>query len=131
LGYVGLPLAVEFARAGFDVIGIDLDPRKVANINKGKNYIIDVDDKQLKEVISQGKLKATTDYGLLKKCDAVHICVPTPFTATKDPDISYIVNSTQGIAKRLHKGMLVILKKHHLSGDHHQGGKTDTGEDRP
>ncbi|MDQ7799278.1 MAG: nucleotide sugar dehydrogenase [Candidatus Edwardsbacteria bacterium] len=110
LGYVGLPLAVEFARAGFEVIGIDLDPRKVANINKGKNYIIDVDDKQLQEVISQGKLKATTDYGVLKKCDAVHICVPTPFTATKDPDISFIVNSTEGIARHLHKGMLVILK---------------------
>jgi UDP-N-acetyl-D-glucosamine dehydrogenase len=110
LGYVGLPLAVEFARAGFEVIGIDLDPQKVANINKGNNYIIDVNDGYLKEIVSQGKLKATDDYSLLKKCDAVHICVPTPFTITKDPDISYIINSAESIAKYLHKEMLVILK---------------------
>ncbi len=110
LGYVGLPLAVEFARAGFEVVGIDLDPKKVASINRGKNYISDVNDKYLKDMIAKGKLKATTDYSVLKKCDAVHICVPTPFTAAKDPDISYIINSTGGIAKYLHRGMLVILK---------------------
>lgn len=110
LGYVGLPLAVEFARVGFEVIGIDLDRRKVDSINKGKNYIIDVNDQHLREMVNNGRLKATTDYGLLKKCDAVHICVPTPFTATKDPDVSYIIHSAEGIAKYLHKGMLVILK---------------------
>jgi len=110
LGYVGLPLAVEFARAGYEVIGVDLDRKKVDSINKGKNYIIDVNDKQLREVVAKGKLRATSDYSVLKRCDAVHICVPTPFTATKDPDVSYIVDSSEGIAKYLHRGMLVILK---------------------
>jgi UDP-N-acetyl-D-glucosamine dehydrogenase len=110
LGYVGLPLAVEFARAGFEVWGIDLDRRKVDSVNRGKNYIIDVDDRHLREMVSQGKLTATSDYGALKKCDVVHICVPTPFTVTKDPDVSYIVNAAEGIARHLRRGMLVILK---------------------
>lgn len=110
LGYVGLPLAVEFARAGFRVYGIDLDKRKVDSISRCKNYIIDVNDRQLREVVSQGKLSATTDYGVLKKCDVVHICVPTPFTATKDPDVSYIIHAAEGIARHLHREMLVVLK---------------------
>jgi UDP-N-acetyl-D-glucosamine dehydrogenase len=110
LGYVGLPLAVEFAKAGFPVIGIDLDNDKVSRLNSGKNYILDVKDEELKAVIRSGKFRATADYGVLKTCDAVHICVPTPYTATKDPDIGYIVQAAEGIARHLRRGTLVILK---------------------
>lgn len=110
LGYVGLPLAVEFAKAGFRVFGIDLDMRKVAAVNGGRNYIMDVDDGDLKKAVRAGSLVATADYRALRQCDAVHICVPTPYTATKDPDISYIVRAAEGISANLHKGMLVVLK---------------------
>jgi UDP-N-acetyl-D-glucosamine dehydrogenase len=110
LGYVGLPLAVEFAKAGYQVTGIDLDKSKVDAINAGRNYIMDVDNQTLKKLVLAKKLIATTDYASLKKCDAVHICVPTPFTATKDPDITYIINSAEGVARHLHRGMLVVLK---------------------
>ncbi len=109
LGYVGLPLAVEFGRVGFNVVGIDVDRKKVASINTGKNYIADVDDQVLKKLVSAKKLKATGDYRALKNCDAVLICVPTPFTATKDPDISYIISATKDIAQYLHRDMLVVL----------------------
>lgn len=110
LGYVGLPLAVEFAKAGFPVTGIDLDKEKVSKLNSGKNYILDVKDEELRSVVRSGKFRATTDYGCLKNCDAVHICVPTPYTATKDPDISFIIKAAEGIARHLHRGMLVVLK---------------------
>jgi len=110
LGYVGLPLAVEFAKAGYQVVGIDLDGDKVAAINRGRNYIQDVKDQELREAVRSRRLAATTDYGLLKKCDSVHICVPTPYTETKDPDISYIVQACEGISANLHRGMLVVLK---------------------
>lgn len=110
LGYVGLPLAVEFAKAGFPVTGIDLDKGKVSKLNSGKNYILDVKDEELRSVVRSGKFRATTDYGCLKNCDAVHICVPTPYTATKDPDISFIIKAAEGIARHLHRGMLVVLK---------------------
>ncbi len=109
LGYVGLPLAAEFGRSGFEVAGIDVDKRKVASINAGRNYIADVDSGQLKKLVLSKKLKAYTDYQALKSCDAVLICVPTPFTVTKDPDISYIVSATRDIAKYLHREMLVVL----------------------
>ncbi len=110
LGYVGLPLAVEFAKAGFSVIGIDLSREKVASVNQWRNYILDVHDEDLRAVVRSGKLRATTDYRSLRTCDAVHICVPTPYTATKDPDISFIVQAARGIAANLHKGMIVVLK---------------------
>ncbi len=110
LGYVGLPLAVEFAKAGFRVDGIDLDKGKVSSVNSGRNYILDVDDGDLKRMVRSGRLRATADYAVLRKCDAVHICVPTPYTATKDPDISYIVHAAEGIARHLQRGMLVVLK---------------------
>ncbi|MCU0607200.1 MAG: nucleotide sugar dehydrogenase [Candidatus Edwardsbacteria bacterium] len=110
LGYVGLPLAVEFAKAGYPVVGIDLDRAKVDAVNAGRNYIMDVDGQLLRKLVQAGKLAATADYAALRKCDAVHICVPTPFTGTKDPDISYIVSASQGIARHLRKGMLVVLK---------------------
>ena len=110
LGYVGLPLAVEYANAGFRTIGIDLDSRKVNAINKGKNYIDDVDSGELRDAVKKGLLKAEQDYGSIRDLDVVFICVPTPFTDNKDPDISYIVSASEGIAAGLRKGHIIILK---------------------
>ncbi|NIA22930.1 MAG: nucleotide sugar dehydrogenase [Proteobacteria bacterium] len=110
LGYVGLPLAVEFARNDFNVIGIELDKDKVDKINKGVNYIKDVDDELLKELVQKGKIRATTDYSVLKNIDSVSICVPTPLNKTKEPDISFIINVRDEIVKYLHRGMLVVLE---------------------
>ena len=110
LGYVGLPLAVEYAHAGIRTIGIDLDAKKVNSINKGKNYIDDVDSEQLRAAVKKGLLSAETDYRSVAKMDAIFICVPTPFTDNKDPDISYIVSASEGIAKSLRKDHIVILK---------------------
>src|SRR5215218_9658282 len=92
LGYVGLPLAVEFAKAGFRVVAIDLDERKIADINAGHSYIKDVPSEDVKEAVDAGKLKATSDYSALRAVDTISICVPTPLRKTKDPDISYIVS---------------------------------------
>ncbi|MFH1776278.1 MAG: nucleotide sugar dehydrogenase [Candidatus Omnitrophota bacterium] len=110
MGYVGLPLAVEFALAGFKVIAIDLQRWKVDAINKGKSYIDDVESSLLKSIIADGRLSATTDYHALKRVDTINICVPTPLRKTKEPDISYIVYATEKIAKYLSKGQLVILE---------------------
>ena len=110
LGYVGLPLAVEKAKAGYKVIGFDIQEHKVEKVNNGINYIGDILDGDLKEVVKQGRLKATNDYAFLKDVDAVAICVPTPLDKNKQPDLSYIINSTKEIAKYLHKGMLVVLE---------------------
>ncbi len=110
LGYVGLPLAVEFARAGFDVTGIDLSEAKTAGVNAGHSYVGDVPDNVLAPLAAAGKLRATTDFGALAALDTVNICVPTPLRKTKDPDMSYIVSACQEIARRLHPGMLLILE---------------------
>jgi UDP-N-acetyl-D-glucosamine dehydrogenase len=110
LGYVGLPLAVEFAKAGFMVTGIETDESKVKKLRQGKNYIPDVDPIELKSLVEQGRLQATTDFGCLRQIDTVSICVPTPLRITKDPDISYILFATQQIKKYLHKDQLIILQ---------------------
>ena len=110
LGYVGLPLAVEFARAGFNVTGFDVDASKVADITAGRSYIGDVDTKDLAAEVQSGRLRATTDMSLLAEMDAVDICVPTPLRKTKDPDMSFVVAAAEQIAKYLHKGMLVVLE---------------------
>ena len=110
LGYVGLPLAVEFASQGFETLGIEVDPKKVNAISSGRNYIADVDDKVFTKVTKSGMLKAAADYSDVSKLDVIFICVPTPFTPNKEPDISYIVSSVKEIAPRLRKGQLVILK---------------------
>ena len=110
LGYVGLPLAVEYAAKGFTVIGIDTDGRKVTKIKIGENYIDDVDDEKLKKVVKDGKFSATTTYDSIPDLDAIYICVPTPFNPNKDPDISYIIDSTEGIATGLRPDQVVILK---------------------
>ena len=110
MGYVGLPLAVEFARAGFKVDGIDLDANKVRDINAGNSYIADITDVEVKQFVKAGKLLATTDFEIIRKIDCVVICVPTPLRKTRDPDISYIVSALEEVALRLHKGMLIILE---------------------
>ena len=110
LGYVGLPLAVEFARAGFVTTGIDLDARKVDAVKQGTSYIPDVPTAEVARLVAQGKLDATTDFGAVAKLDTINICVPTPLRKTKDPDMSFIVSAVEQIAKYLHPGMLVILE---------------------
>jgi UDP-N-acetyl-D-glucosamine dehydrogenase len=110
LGYVGLPLAVEFAGAGFSVTGIDLDERKTASIAKGESYILDVPSSTLGRFVEEGKLDATTDFSVVADLDTINICVPTPLRKTKDPDMSYVVSACQEIAKHVHPGMLIILE---------------------
>lgn len=110
LGYVGLPLAVEKAKAGYTVIGFDVQKSKVDAVNAGHNYIGDVVDQELANLVKQKKLQATEDYSKIKNVDAVSICVPTPLDKYKQPDISYVVNSTKSIAEHIHKGMLVVLE---------------------
>jgi len=110
LGYVGLPLAVEFAKAGFTVTGIDISPEKTALVNAGESYIGDIPTSTLRPLVESGKLRATTDFSAVLELDTINICVPTPLRKTKDPDMSYIVSSCQEIAKHFHAGMLVILE---------------------
>lgn len=110
LGYVGLPLAVEKANAGYETIGFDVQIAKVDMVNNGENYIGDVVDSELKELVDNKKLKATTDFSFIKDVDTVCICVPTPLDLYKQPDLSYVVSSTKDVAKYLHKGMIVILE---------------------
>ncbi len=127
LGYVGLPLAVAFAEAGFRVIGIDIDEERVAKLNAGHSYVSDVPSSQLaplvaatvnsdqssgnpKSEIRNPKFHATTDYDALHDADAVIICVPTPLSKTKEPDLSYVIAAADAIAQRLHSGMLVVLE---------------------
>jgi len=110
LGYVGLPLALEFAKVGLTVFGIEQNPAKVEKVNRGESYIEDVDSKELSNVVSSGRLKAFTEFYPVKDSDAVVICVPTPLTLHKEPDISYIVNVTNEITKFLKKGHLIVLE---------------------
>jgi len=140
LGYVGLPLAVNFAKAGYQVIGIDLDQRKVDAINRGESYIGDISTAELAPYVQatpvlkwdgvregamigatpalvphppaqrQGSLRASSDYAVLAECDAVSVCVPTPLNKTGDPDISYIAAATEQIARYLHPGMAIVLE---------------------
>ncbi len=110
LGYVGLPLAVEYAKAGFCVTGIDLSAAKTDSVNAGKSYIGDIHDADLAPLVASGKLRATTDFSVIRDLDTVNICVPTPLRKTKDPDMSYIVAATQDIAQYSHPGMLIILE---------------------
>ena len=110
LGYVGLPLAVEFADAGLHTTGIDLDERKVACITGGSSYIPDVPDAEVARLRAAGMLDATTDFSVVSQLDTINICVPTPLRKTRDPDMSYIVSAVQSIAAHLHPGMLICLE---------------------
>lgn len=110
LGYVGLPLAVEFAGKGFTTLGIDVDRRKVDSVRKGRNYIGDVNEEQLTRAVRSGKLTAQNDYSSIGSCDSIFICVPTPFTANKEPDISFIIDSANEISESLRKGQIIVLR---------------------
>ena len=110
LGYVGLPLAVAMARAGFEVLGIDVSEKKTERVRAGKNYIGDIDDAALSDVVARGKLTATTDFAAVGECDAVCICVPSPLDTHQEPDISYVRSAAEGIAPYLHKEMLIVLE---------------------
>lgn len=110
LGYVGLPLIVEFSLKGFESVGFEVDEKKVSEINAGRSYIVDVTDENVAKCISEGKLSATTDFAKLNECDVIIICVPTPLRKTKDPDMSYILTAGGEIQKYLRRGQLIILE---------------------
>jgi UDP-N-acetyl-D-glucosamine dehydrogenase len=110
MGYVGLPFSTVFAEAGFQVTSIDPIPEKMDKLNKGESYIMDVPTEQVKRLVEAGKLKGTSDYSVLKEIDAVAICVPTPLRNTGDPDLSFIINATEGLAPYVHAGMVVVLE---------------------
>src|SRR5438552_1617476 len=110
LGYVGLPLATEFAGQGLSVVGFEVDEKKAAEINAGRSYIGDVTSDLIRDSVDTGRLRATTDFDLLQECDAIIICVPTPLRKTKEPDISYILAAAEEIKKRLRRGQLVVLE---------------------
>lgn len=110
LGYVGLPLATEFAKSGYKTIGFDVQDTKVQSVNEGHNYIGDIVDDVFKAVVESGKLSATSDFSFIKDVDAVAICVPTPLDKYQQPDISYVKGSTESVAKYMHPGMLIVLE---------------------
>ena len=110
LGYVGLPEAMEFAKAGYQVTGFDIDPERVSKVNHGTSYIGDVDSSEMSALVRQKKLRATADFRILADMDVIHICVPTPLRKTRDPDISYIVSAVEEIKNNLRAGQLIILE---------------------
>src|SRR5690554_6486389 len=110
LGYVGLPLAVEKAKAGYKVIGFDIQPQKVDMVNQKINYIGDVVDEDLAQIVEAGMLTATSDFSRIAELDCVSICVPTPLDLYQQPDISYVKSSTETVAKYMHKDMLIVLE---------------------
>ena len=110
LGYVGLPLSLEFATSGLQVTGFDLDPEKVDAVNRGESYVGDVASERLAPLVRGGRLRATRDFQELAGCDAVIICVPTPLSKTKDPDLSMVVDAARAIAERLRPGQLIVLE---------------------
>jgi UDP-N-acetyl-D-glucosamine dehydrogenase len=110
LGYVGLPLAVELGKAGFRVSGIDLQEKRVAQLQRGRSYVQDVASEDVRTLVKAGLFEPTTDFGVLRHADVVNVCVPTPLSKMRDPDVSYIVAAVGEVAKHLHRGMLVILE---------------------
>jgi UDP-N-acetyl-D-glucosamine dehydrogenase len=110
LGYVGLPLAVELAKAGYRVLGFDISARVVDGLNDGHSHVKDVSDEQLQEALSAGRFEATTDMARLGEPDAISICVPTPLSKFKDPDVSYIVAATDAVKRALRRGQAIILE---------------------
>lgn len=110
LGYVGLPLIIEFALKGFPTVGFEVDEKKVEALNNGSSHIVDVPSENVEQAIADGKFNATTDFSLLKDCDVIIICVPTPLRKTKDPDMSYILAAGEQIKKYARRGQLVILE---------------------
>jgi UDP-N-acetyl-D-glucosamine dehydrogenase len=109
LGYVGLPLAVEFVEAGFSVVGFEIDDKKVESLTAGATYIEDVPSERVAAAVKSGRLSATTDFGEIAGCDVLNVCVPTPLTKTKDPDVSHLARAVEEIRKRIRSGQLVIV----------------------
>src|SRR5512134_3626542 len=110
LGYVGLPLSLQFARSGATVLGLDLDPAKVESLNQGRSYIEHISPQSIGEVLEAGRFSASADFSRLRTVDAVSICVPTPLNKNREPDISFILNTGRAIAPHLQKGTLVVLE---------------------
>jgi len=110
LGYVGLPLAAEFGKAGYRVTGFEIDKKRVAALNAGRSYIQDVPTREVRDLVRAGRLHATLDFDELKQMDAIDICVPTPLRKTRDPDVSFIVSAVQEIVPRLRRGQLIVLE---------------------
>ena len=108
LGYVGLPLALAFAEAGHDVVGLDTDPRKVKAIQEGRSYVEDIADEALAPLGE--RLRASADYADLEPCDAIVICVPTPLTSSREPDLTYLLDAANGVAGVIRQGQLVVLE---------------------
>lgn len=110
LGYVGLPLAVTLAKAGYEVVGLDVDERKIKAVEAGESYIPDVPSEVVAELVASGSLKASSDFSLIRDCQAVSVCVPTPLRKTRDPDVSYVIQSAEAIGEHLQPATLVILE---------------------
>jgi UDP-N-acetyl-D-glucosamine dehydrogenase len=119
-GYVGLPLALELARAGFSVTGIDVNPRKVEELNAGQSYIEDITSEEIQAQIDAGRFRATTQYSDISRVDCINICVPTPLRRTKDPDVSFIVAAVEEVRKRIRSGQLVVLGSTTYPGTTHE-----------
>lgn len=137
LGYVGLPLAVEFAGAGFPVLGFEVSAEKVKSLAAGRSYVGDVPDEQVAESVKAGRLTATLDYGRLGEVDAILICVPTPLGKTGDPDVSYIMSATESIGRSIREGQLIVLESTTYPGTTRElllpalsdGGRLEAGTD--
>ena len=110
LGYVGLPLALLFARAGAEVVGLDIDPSKTDALTAGRSYIRHIPAETIRAQVTAGRLRATTDFSAVQQVEAVIICVPTPLTPNREPDISYILNTGRTLAPFLQRGTLVVLE---------------------
>src|SRR5438045_2740778 len=110
LGYVGLPLALQFARSGVTVLGLDIDPEKVESLQRGESYIQHIESAGIAAAIGQGSLSASTDFSRVREVEAIIICVPTPLTKNREPDISYILRTGETIAPHLQRGALVVLE---------------------
>jgi len=110
LGYVGLPLALQFTRSGVEILGVDIDPAKVASLNEGRSYIKHIESSAIAAAVKAGSFAATTDFERIRETEAVIICVPTPLNKNREPDISYIIDTGLNIAPHLQKGMLVVLE---------------------
>ena len=129
LGYVGLPLAVEFSRGGFNTIGFEVDQPRIDTINAGRSYIPDVPTEMVRSLVERGRLSATSDFSKLRETDAVIICVPTPLTEHREPDLSFVANTAKAVAPWLEEGQLVVLESTTYPGttdDRTRGGPTTT-----
>ena len=130
LGYVGLPLAVSFATHGHRVLGFDIDAQKNSQINTGRSYIPDVDSADINRLVEAGLLEATTEFSRLDECDAISVCVPTPLRKTREPDLTYIIESIEQVSRYLRKGQLVVLEEYYLPWDNGRGCGTKVSPDR-